>query len=332
MSLECMELDIATFDSVRRRAVPSLGPPLWKTISKLIDVRLRIPELCSHLFLQPPVVEIGGSSPNSRNDEDAEKRNPGKTIVINIINAGLDDAGAQGVSQHFNDGVSTQALPREALIRRAASAIGAGFLTGVDRLSIFSVHNRPRNCEGPTVFSAINEQVLVPQAKVVKSPYRSFLGGNTAFLRYRDTEKEQREAWGDSQSIIDLAEGQAWVETVEGYRASRGYFTRHLNTRFGGCTLKRLNILMDRHTGTRITGALIRKEQMEGRRLLRATETAGICAFGCVTRELTSDEQATGQPINGADSGRAIDFYDPRLEIRDANGVDPYRMSLSECL
>ena len=136
---------------------------------------------------------------------------------------------------------------------------------------------------------------------------------------------EQREALGDWYDIMDLVEGQPWVETRESYRVSRNYFAQNSNARFADSILRGLSFLSDAAiSGPEVIGTLVQREQAAGRHLLLAQESQDLNNVDCVRRGLTSQEASGIDGAHDSDEDGDEDRYDPRIELLDTDEVDQW--------
>ena len=83
------------------------------------------------------------------------------------------------------------------------------------------------------------------------------------FMRYKDCEGSQKEAWGERYAIMDVAERQIWVETLEGYRLPRTYL--ETNSRSRNAVLKAPFLLTPEEVVLTARGTLLLQEENEKR-------------------------------------------------------------------
>ncbi|KIW33861.1 uncharacterized protein PV07_00677 [Cladophialophora immunda] len=280
-SLKHLEIDAVGSSSFRRCMpfTPHYCPFLRERMSSLSNLRLRVPALCRGLFRRSHLEH-----------RDEPEPSPGEgamqcTILINTMGSDSDIIDHTLYFRRMVNGFRSNGTV-ERLAEDAQAAIAKGRCPTPERLSFFTRYRG--NKEGP-LFSAINELVLAPVVRTLRSPFREIRDRTGIFLRYREPDGSMGEAWGTWNCLMDTAEGSVWTETVEGYRLPSIYLKQH--SRFDGSVVKRTSLLKKKQVGPRAHGALFAKEQAEGRQLLRVQEIQGL-EVGDVKRDPTSKEVA----------------------------------------
>ncbi|OAG42447.1 hypothetical protein AYO21_03323 [Fonsecaea monophora] len=280
---------------------PHFCPLLRERMPSLSNLRLRLPRLCGQLFQRCYFEHF-------HDPEDASRRGIMEcTVLINTVNPDVEGTDfREYLTLGRSEGLANDCLV--VLVQTAQSAIYNGRCQEPPRLSFFT--RRRGASEGP-VFSAFNELAVMPTVKTLRYPYREIPDQDGAFLRYRELDGSQGEAWGPWNALTDMFEGQVWVETMEGYRVPSVYLKQNL--RFKQSVAKSTLLLKRRRTGAAAKGTLFSKEKAEGRLLLRVQETSRFQPH-IVIRESTRKEldQATNadMPNPGPDEGDNEDLKD----------------------
>jgi hypothetical protein len=90
------------------------------------------------------------------------------------------------------------------LVRWASAYKQAGQLSDYAHLSFIGVQPRTVTNQGLMIFSAIKEQKLISGEKVMKFPYVGVSGDELCFVRYRDEDGQDCEAFCERYTIFDI--------------------------------------------------------------------------------------------------------------------------------
>ena len=197
------------------------------------------PGLCGELF-------EGVKSKQAKEDVRLTRAN----CLINATDYEFD--GSMHSTEHSSYRLRDLMRPDRArrLARKAVAAGNRGQFRNMQRISIFTTKcwllgsSRLR----PRTFSALNELVVNPALKTTRSPYIEARGPGEfpyealkALLRYRDPSGLQSEACGGWSDLMNLAEGEVWMQTMEGYRIPKAYYESH--GRFETCQRNTMTLM-----------------------------------------------------------------------------------------
>ena len=283
-----LEVDAAGF--VRRHnSLPSDGHlcrALRDRLPSLCNLRLRVRHLCKEVFQGTP----SATTTDKGSDHQFAPVERG-TIIINATNYDFD--GTKQTATFSKEKLDKLISPEKvrSLVLTAQSAIASNNLGDLQRLSFFAVEDRDL---GPKEYPAINEVVVVPSPKVLRYPYER-MDGNERFLplqrcymRYKRANGSDAQACGSWSDCMNLAEGQVWIQTSNGYRVPSVYF--RTEGRFKDSELQIPALMSDAKMDTRVMGTLREKETAKGRLLLVVRESNGFSDPAVVTRDLTYEE------------------------------------------
>ncbi|KAJ9616793.1 hypothetical protein H2200_000512 [Cladophialophora chaetospira] len=285
-------------------------PSLCRIIPQLHNLRLRLQTICEAMLPGP---EAGGGDLVTNKSPNGIKH----TFVLQTIPL------SQNVyTRHCtwpNEQVSgfsavENILKNESvcdfLVPRVKSAIAAHSLENFDQISLISWKIPPDPQPRPQrQYKTMCERIIGTEDKVRRSPlyYVSSGGRYIEGLRYATDDGQTLDVIGETDRIVQYAEGQTWVETRDGYHLPEAYLKA--NTRFRHAEIKPLAL----HTREGLnaplneTAELWKMEDVEGCQLLSGEVSSSFDEVDCLGRKPTQKELRREERRKAIERGEEVD-------------------------
>ena len=269
-----------------------LCPSFKKILPRLHNFRLRRGRFCEAMFAE----DIICAEVPSFSETTEETKN---TFLINthgfMHQWGRSRHCSWNADMHYPGSTQANAKNGQAcdlLVPYLRKVIARSALSNFQQYLLIDVQHSWPSVDANRRYDTICERILGTEEKLKKSAY--FFAGITNYpwtLRYPELNGNTAEVMGTRAALVEFAEGQVWVDTVEGYRIPSTYING--NPRFRDAKLQPLRVRKGTKPRpyTHENCDLLGLEEHEGHKLLLVGVEDGLDYIGAITRQLTRQEQ-----------------------------------------